>query len=190
PTIILERRNKELKGSARSISSFDITSVLRECENCLSRYGGHSKAAGLSLKPKNLKLFKEKISRIAKKTLKEKDFSPILKIDKELKLDELTSDFKKSLENFEPFGIGNFEPIFCSNNLEILDFKSVGNSGNHLKLWVKDKGKTFEAIGFRQAERLGNLNPKGPINIAFKLTENNWNGYSSLQLEVLDLKRS
>ena len=148
PSILVCFDGEIAKGSGRSIPGFDLHNALVECSEYLAKYGGHEMAIGLTLERKNFNVFKEKIKKIASKS-KIQEFIPILKIDKEITLSDITEENILSLQKLEPFGEFNKTPIFLFKNLKIDSIRSLSD-GKHLKLTLKDdlSNSIISAIGF------------------------------------------
>jgi single-stranded-DNA-specific exonuclease len=188
PTILIAIDGNEGKGSARSISGFDMYNALKECSNYLLKFGGHKYAAGLSIDPKNIQKLRDKLRAFSEKTLKQEDLVPRLTIDSELEFDSIDDKLVDTLNLFSPFGPQNLRPIFLTRNLEILgEPYVVGN--NHLKLKVKKNDKVFDAIGFGFGDWVKPLSMKRiKIDLVYVIERNTWNGNSKLQLRIKDLK--
>ena len=182
--------NKDLsKGSARSIANFHITQALTEGKKYLENYGGHPMAAGFSIKAENINKFREKMVKHAEQSIKEKDLIPTLKIDARLGQNRINNETVEIVKEFEPFGIGNPEPTFLTENLEVLDSRSVGSDGKHLKLILRGKnGLVLDAVWFsyqKDKPEKGLL-----IDVVHNLSENTWQGRKSIQLKVKDLRKA
>ena len=153
PSILVCFDGEEAKGSGRSIPGFDLHNALCETSDLLTKFGGHEMAIGLTLERKNFNEFKRRIEEIASKANLE-EFTPILKIDKELDIKDITEENILSLEKLEPYGESNKNPIFLYKNLKIDSIRSL-SEGKHLKLTLKDDVNNIiiSAIGFN----MGNL---------------------------------
>lgn len=183
PSIVLEQGEQISKGSARSIDGFNIVEVLDELKDQLESFGGHAKAAGLSLKNDNLGSFYEKILAIADRKLKEEDLIPKISIDLELDEDELNLDLVDKIEKLEPFGLGNPKPVFVLKNIEPINIRTIGQLNNHLKFNIG----TIDAIGFGFGDLKNEIMDK-KIDIAFNLEDNVWRDLRKLQIKIVDLK--
>ena len=153
PSILVCFEGENAKGSGRSIPGFDLHNALCSVGDCLTKYGGHEMAIGLSLEKKNFDLFKEKIEEIARKS-NLNEFTPIIKMDKELSVKDITEDNILELKKLEPFGESNKMPLFLYKNLKIDSIRSL-SEGRHLKLTLRDDMNNIiiSAIGFN----MGNL---------------------------------
>ncbi len=184
------------KGSARSIKGFNITKALRSFEGDFLDLGGHKMAAGFSIKLSNLKKVKNKIQKLAEKEISDKNLKPILKIDCEIGLKDITLNLFLLLEKLGPFGSNNSRPVFATCNLEITSLRRVGRQQQHLKLILDDpetrkKEKTLaetEAIAFGFGEKLPDLKNGDHIDVVYSLDLNHWNNQEKLQLKIKDIK--
>ncbi len=172
------------RGSCRSIEEFDMLEGLRACEEHLVKFGGHKMAAGLSLSAEALEAFKTSFTATAADRLRLLDLSPVQYIDSEIAGDELDWSFYEQLKRLNPFGQNNSEPIWALYRAELSGKPRVVGK-NHLKLAITSKGRKFDAIAFNYP--LDQL-PSGRLDIAFALKENTWNGNTSLQLQIKDIR--
>ena len=184
PAVAVHCGETESRGSARSISEFNIVSALDECRDLLVRHGGHAMAAGFTVTNENLPGLELRLREIAERNLASLELAPTMTIDAEAPLSEMTWTVHKSLEQLAPFGYGNREPVFLSRNVLVRDSRLVG--ADHLKLTVSDGQVLWDAIAFRQGNWLGNLPQR--IDMAYQLEARTWNGESRLQLNVKDIK--
>lgn len=192
PTIVLTMSNNNLiTGSARSIKNFDVYNAISSCSDLLESFGGHKYAAGLSLKPENLDAFIERFEEYASENISNDALIPEIEIDSELPLEAITPKFFRVLKQFAPFGPGNMAPVFKTP--KVLDngySKTVGADNKHLKLKIVQPGKynlQFSAIAFQQGHQKNKLNQK-PFDICYHIEENTWNGNTTLQLNIKDIK--
>jgi single-stranded-DNA-specific exonuclease len=190
PTIIIARGEKFSKGSARSISEFNIIEAVRSCAAVLGPHGGHPRAAGFTIETEKITLFKEKLTLLVEEQLKGQELSPTLRIDLELGLENLTLDFYKELVKLEPFGEGNPQPVFLTREVEVDDAKTVGKEKNHLSLKLRSlNGKIiFEGIGFNLGKFYPDLKPDKKIDLVYQLFLDEWQDQKRLKLKLKDLK--
>jgi single-stranded-DNA-specific exonuclease len=191
PTIMLSTVDGLAKGSARSIQGFNVYEALKECEDMLIQFGGHEYAAGLTLKEEDIAEFRKRFNLIVDKHLSEKIFEPELAIDAMLNLEDVNTKFWKVLRQFEPFGPMNMRPIFTSENVKVTMTPTIVGNG-HIKFKVRQGNSAeFEAIGFNMHEYLPLVRDSEPgkLCIAYVLDENHWNGRTSLQLRLKDVKK-
>jgi len=191
PAIIMSLDGIESKGSCRSIGGFDMVDALRECKKFLTGFGGHPIAAGLSMNSGDFNSFKKKFIQVANGKISTDDLIPTIYVDSILNLEELNSRMIKFLNAMEPYGPGNMRPVFVTNNLSIDGIpKLLGRDQNTLKFSVKQNKTPFESIGFNMAEHYEKLIQNVPIDIAYVVGENYWNGQRTIQLELKDIKLS
>ncbi|CAG0948193.1 Single-stranded-DNA-specific exonuclease RecJ [Anaerolineae bacterium] len=186
PAVAVHRGPDESRGSARSISEFNIVAALDQCRDLLVRHGGHAMAAGFTVRNENLDELASRLKAIAARELAEIELAPTLYVDVEASLSDMNWTLQKALDRLAPFGYGNREPVFVSRNVAVRDAKLVGNE--HLKLTLTDGQIVWDAIAFRQGSWVGAL-PK-TIDVAYQLEARVWNGESRLQLNVKDIKPS
>ncbi|OGC85591.1 MAG: single-stranded-DNA-specific exonuclease RecJ [candidate division Zixibacteria bacterium RBG_16_43_9] len=188
PTVMISIDGEEGKGSARSIPGFHLFEALKECEDCLLKYGGHKYAAGLSISSKKIESFKEKFKLVSARIIKDEDLIPRLTVDAELELEEIQDGLISALELFAPFGPGNLKPVFVTRGLELADDAYVVGK-NHLRLRVKKNGIIMDAIGFNLGDFAKPLAMRGTkIDLAYVLELNVWNGNSKIQMRLKDLQ--
>ena len=184
PTIILGGDAGEWRGSGRSIAGFDLASALRECGDLLIKHGGHSMAAGLTIAPEKIELFRQRMNDLAQRSLKPEDFQPPLRLDAEIALAEISLDSLAELDGLKPTGQGNPALQFCARNLaHKKPLQRIGAKKQHVKMSVTDGTVTHEAVWWNAGE--GSL-PVGKFDLAFAPSLNEFNGRTTVQLKVLD----
>ena len=188
PAVVIEQGEGESRGSCRSIPGFDITQALDECADLLVRHGGHSQAAGFTVRNENIGCLRQRLTEIALRKLGGQDLRPELVIDAEVSLGDLTMDMVRDLQRLEPTGAGNRTPLFVARGLHVVGVKRVGKDNKHLRLSVSVGARTIDAIAFKQGDWAERMPPE--VDVAFHLEINTWNGSSRLQLNVQDLRRS
>jgi single-stranded-DNA-specific exonuclease len=182
PTIILGGDAELWRGSGRSIAGFDLAAALRECDDMLVKHGGHAMAAGLTIAPDKVDLFRARLNELARRTLKPEDLQPPLRLDAEVGLSEISMDSLAELEQLKPMGQGNPAVQFCTRNLTVKKPPlRMGANKQHAKLWVTDGMVTHEAVWWNA----GAL-PEGRFDLAFAPDVNEFNGRTTVQLKVLD----
>lgn len=189
PSILIAEKGEEGQGSGRSIPGFNLFEALdnQNISNLLVKYGGHSQAAGLSIKVKDIDLFRKKINMLAKNILEDETLTPRLGIDMELK-EEIGLDLAKQLEFLEPFGYKNPKPLFISRNFFLDEIRAVGKKDKHLKLGLRKDGKKIDSIGFNFGNLKKRLELAPAVDLAFYLEVNRWKGYVTPQLNIKDLR--
>ncbi len=191
PTIVFTKSGEKLAGSARSVKGFDIYDAIEKCSEYIEQFGGHKYAAGLTILPENFVLFKNKFEEIVKNSITEEMLIPQITIDSELALHEITPKFIRILKRLGPFGPKNMKPIFESTGLRDNGYgKTVGNDGDHLKLSIINGSdqKTYQAIGFGLGDKYPLIRNGNSFKAVYTIEENHWNGMTSLQLNIKDIK--
>ena len=191
PTIVLANSNGLASGSARSVPGFDIYKAIDSCRDLLETFGGHMYAAGLSMKEENILLFTERFEKYVSENILEEQTYPQIDIDAVLQFNDITPKFFRVLKQFAPFGPGNMKPIFAS--MKVLDFgtsRLVGKEQEHLKLELIDTSSenVMNGIAFRMHEYNAHLKALNPLDICYTLEENNFNGNTTIQLMIRDIK--
>jgi len=188
PTIMISFEDGIGRGSARSISGFDIYSILKECEDLLVTFGGHKYAAGLTIKQKNIDKFRDRINAIAKEKMTSELLVPKLNIDSELEFSEINERFIHLLKLMAPFGPKNLRPVFMSRNLQVVGSPSIVGH-NHLKFKVRQNNQVFDTIGFNLGDKYYRLAPgENNLELAYVVEENEYLGRVNLQLRIKDLR--
>ena len=187
PTIMITVVDGVGKGSARSVSNFNIYQAIKECSHLLSGFGGHKYAAGLTIDEGKIPEFVEAFKQAAAKQLRLEDLTPCIHIDGEIGLNEFTPRFIRLLKLLGPFGPMNLRPIFMSRNLKVVGVPSVVGQ-NHLKLKVEQDGSVLDVIGFNMATHLGDIEKTGTVDCVYVVEENHWNGKNSIQLRLKDIR--
>lgn len=191
PTCVLTRGKETSQGSFRSIPELNIIETIEACGDMLVKFGGHAQAAGMTIRNENLDLFYDKFNSLVEKSLTGVVTEPELLIDMRLSSEHITPKLYRDIMLFAPFGEGNLEPVFALENARVEEARLVGATGKHLKLRITPDGstKSLDAIGFSLGERFNDLKPGEPIDVAFQLSENTWNGNTSIQLKIVDMRR-
>ncbi len=200
PTILFTEKEGKPAASARSVASFNLILGLQAHAVYFDHFGGHPAAAGLTLKSKEIfEEFKQKFSDYAKNNLAGTDLTPVLHIDNEVDLADITWDLYETLEKFEPFGMKNPVPRYAARKLKVVEVKAMGQTGNHLRVLVKHNNEMVrKMIGFffgdparhNGTEWLKELTPGKEIDMAFEVGVNEWNGNRDLELKIVDIKHS
>lgn len=192
PTVVFTESNGHIAGSARSVKDFDVYNAIEACSEYLEQFGGHMYAAGLTLKHENLENFKRKFEEVVSSTIEEHMRIPVIDIDCELQLKDITPNFFNILKRFAPFGPGNMAPVFVSRNCisSLNGLRTVGMDNKHLKLSVIQNGNTkpISAIAFQLGEYLTRIQKQESFDICFHVEENTFNGNTELQLNIKDIK--
>ncbi|MDR9404191.1 MAG: single-stranded-DNA-specific exonuclease RecJ [Halothece sp. Uz-M2-17] len=182
-----DEEQTQIRGSARGIPEFNVFDSLEYCHDLLEKFGGHKAAGGFSLAAENLTAFRERLSEFAHQYLEPKHLKPLIKIDATADFTQLNPHLYQQVDSLQPWGIGNEEPIFLSQNVTVAEQRVIGK--NHLKLKLRQiiNDQTVEKSAI--AWRWGNYFPlPKQMDIAYKLRENHWQGNISLELELLGFR--
>lgn len=191
PVIVLTKGERESRGSLRSIPEVNIVEALEQCADILVRYGGHAQAAGLTVENKHLPELERRLEEIIATELSGRDTSPELVADMKISGADLSLDLARYLRKLAPFGEGNPEPVFFMEHMKIAEIRTVGSDAKHIKLrLIAPTGTPFDAIGFSLAGTIPDLRKGDVIDILCQLDENEWNGSVTLQLKLLDIRKS
>ena len=191
PTIIIALENGSGKGSARSVAGFDLYEALTACKTHLDGYGGHPMAAGLTLSNQKLEDFKKAFINFANERLTEENLQATLTLDSEIALQDITPRFMEFLDKLSPYGPGNMRPKFAIRNVEIAGVpKVIGKTGEHIRFKIKQGLKSYPAVGFGLSNKYEMLITGQPVDIACVVETNEWQGNTSIQMNVRDIKRA
>jgi single-stranded-DNA-specific exonuclease len=193
PAVVLTKSSELITGSARSIAGFDMYRAIESCKDILENFGGHTYAAGLSLKEENLAAFRERFMKIAFEEITPEQMTPLIDIDKVIKLSAVNNSLMSELKKMNPFGPENEKPVFCSCN--VYDFgtsRVVGKDGIHLKLDLIDDSikAPIAAIAFSMSEHAQYIKEGKPFDVCYTVEENSYNGITTIQLMVKDIRPS
>ncbi len=186
PVILFALEGKVGKGSARSVSGLDIYEAIKNSADYLEKYGGHSQAAGLTIKKENISAFTQHFNIYLKNTLTEKKLIPAQRIDALLSEDKINRVLHDDIQQLRPFGVGNPQPIFMTGEVEIQSARTVGRKNKHLKIKTKSG---FSGIGFDLSDKLTKINDfkQNKFRILYNLDINKWKGRKNLQLKLKDI---
>ncbi|MBQ5702993.1 MAG: single-stranded-DNA-specific exonuclease RecJ [Peptococcaceae bacterium] len=187
PVIVLTLNNGLYKGSGRSIEGFHLQQALAQCSDLLANYGGHSQAAGLGLKPEDLPEFRKRFAKIVSESTNSDSFIPSLIIDSEIDMQDINADMYREISKIQPTGTMNPTPVFVCRSQKTLETRTVGANGDHLRIKLRSGQGDIFGIGFKKAE-LEPLTHEGSVDVAFSLDKNTYNGRTSLQMLIKDIK--
>ena len=191
PTIIIALENGSGKGSTRSVAGFDLYEALTACKTHLDGYGGHPMAAGLTLSNQKLEDFKKAFIDFANERLTKENLQATLTLDSEMALQDITPRFMEFLDKLSPYGPGNMRPKFAIRNVEIAGVpKVIGKTGEHIRFKIKQGLKSYPAVGFGLSNKYEMLITGQPVDIACVVETNEWQGNTSIQMNVRDIKRA
>ncbi len=188
PAIVIRTGEKMSSGSCRSIPEFDIILALTRCSGLLSQFGGHSQAAGFILPTRNLARLQQELLQLATAQLEGVDLRPQLDIDAEVTLSELGGDTFNTIQQLAPFGRGNPLPAFLSRGVEVVDCRTMGSNGEHLRMKVKQGNMVWDGVAFRLGNYLDEAS--SPLDIVYNLEIDRWGGGERLRLNIQDFAPS
>lgn len=189
PTIVLTLNDGIVSGSARSVAGFNLYEAIYACKEYLLGYGGHFAAAGLSMLPENVEAFTNQFEKVVAATIPDHLLIPEIIIDSPISFGALTMPLYNILSQMEPFGPGNMRPVFIATQVLDTGYSKIVK-GIHIRFVVKQNNIRFTGIGFNMADKFHLVQSNQPLDIVFTLDENIWNGETSLQLKVIDIKLS
>ena len=186
PTIVLTNSGNYAAGSARSVPGFNLYEAIHACREHLLGYGGHFAAAGMTLEISEIDAFRKKFEEVVAATILPEQLVPEIVIDAEIQF----SDIKQSLYNIlcqmEPFGPENLCPVFVAKNVVDTGWSKIVKE-EHLRVSLKQNNAVLTGIGFWMADKYELLKKKQPVDVVFKIEENEWNDQKTLQLKIIDL---
>lgn len=188
PCILISSEDGKGKGSGRSIEEMNLFDALTECDDILTAFGGHSQAAGLSVRTDKISEFRNAINLYAKKQFENKQLIPKIKIDCNLNPSSITLGAAKTIAKLEPFGSGNENPVFSAEGMKIVSVSQMGADGKHLRLCVSYGDYTFNCAGFGMGELCEKLSVGQTVDIAFTMNVNVYRDEENLQLLLKDIR--
>lgn len=191
PAVVLTQSTGLITGSARSVTGFDIYKAIENCRDLLENFGGHTYAAGLSLRAENLEAFTKRFEELAASEIIPEQMIPQIDIDAVLDFKEITPKFLSDLKKMSPFGPDNQKPVFCTRHVK--DYgtsKLVGKDLEHIKLELIDgiSSNPVHAIAFGMHRHSTHIKNMYPFSLCYTVEENTYNGNTSIQLMVKDIK--
>ncbi len=189
PTVILTESNNMLTGSARSVKGFDLYEALSQCSHLLEKFGGHKYAAGLSLSKDKLPAFQKRFEEVVGGTITDEMLVPLVDIDIPLPFDAITPKFRAVLQQMAPFGPENHKPVFESGKVFVANSLS-GFKDKHIRFLAGQQGSDslVNVVGFDLMEYYEQLASGNIFRIAYTIEENTYNGSTTLQLRLKDIK--
>ena len=192
PTVVLTKSNGFITGSARSVSGFDLYSSIESCADILENFGGHVYAAGLTMKEEHLEEFCKRMNKFVSGNITREELTPVVEIDACLNFSQITPKFVRLLRQFQPFGPGNNNPVFLTEDVyDAGNGRKVGAGGVHLKLDLMQESQPYRqiaAIGFNMSEYYDHIKSGNPIDICYSIVENFYRGSSTVQLRLKDIR--
>lgn len=199
PTIVLTEHEGMYTGSARTVNDFNIYNAINACSNLLEQFGGHSHAAGLTLKKENISAFVTSFEQVVQETITQEDLAPEQIIDLELEFSTIFTryenrmqlpKFKRILNKMEPHGPGNMKPVFISRNVFSTDVRILKDKHLKLKMTQPNSDVILDGIGFNLADKEDEVAAGIPFDVVYTLESNSWNGSETIQLNIKDIRSS
>ena len=191
PTVVLTKSNGFITGSARSVAGFDLYESIEHCADLLEDFGGHVYAAGLTLKESNIKEFAQRINSFISGKITTEMLTPVITLDAKLDFAQITPKFFRLLKQFQPFGPGNNNPLFLTENVyDGGNGRKVGAGGVHVKLDLIQESQPYHqipAIAFNMSEFYDYIKAGNPFDACYSIVENYYRGNSTIQLRIKDL---
>ena len=192
PTVVLTKSNGFVTGSARSVAGFDLYSSIESCADLLENFGGHVYAAGLTMKEENVEEFARRMNEFVAGKITEEMLTPVVDIDAKLDFAQITPKFFRILKQFQPFGPGNGNPVFMTENVyDAGGARKVGAGGLHLKLDLIQESQPYHqipAIAFNMADCYDYIRLGNPMDACYSIVENYYRGSSNLQIRIRDIR--
>ena len=184
PTVVIGFAAGQGKGSARSIRGFPMVEGFRRCAEHLDKFGGHEYAGGLSIKEEKLGPFTEAFERVARERLTPENLLPCLEVDARLSFAEMGSALIRELESLKPFGVGNPEPLFMTEQVEICERRPF-NGG--VRFRFRQSGRVIGGVAFGAGDDFLAA-PGVKADLVYRLSENEWNGTTAIELRIVDAR--
>ena len=192
PTVVFTKSNGFVTGSARSVAGFDLYEAIESCADLLENFGGHVYAAGLTLKEENLAEFARRMDAFVAGKITSEMLVPIVDVDARLDFSQITPKFFRILKQFQPFGPGNNNPLFVTENVyDAGSGRKVGAGGVHMKLDLIQESQPYHqiaAIAFNMAGSFDYIREGNPFDVCYAIVENYYRGSSTLQLRIRDIR--
>jgi single-stranded-DNA-specific exonuclease len=181
PTIIMSIGDDFVKGSARSIPGFDITTFIRSVKSGIIDVGGHKGAAGFTIEKSKISIFTRAATTMVNRLIKDKDLEKTIIVDLKIPLSKANLSLACSLEKLQPFGVGNPQPLFYSEG-ELAEAKLFGRNNEHLKIYLKDESSLLlEFVFFNQGQDFLNLSRGQKMGVVYNLEIDRWGGKEKIR---------
>lgn len=193
PTIVLTRSNGFATGSGRSVQGFDVYRAIESCRDLLENFGGHTYAVGLTMREENVAEFQRRFEKYVAENITHEQCQPQIDIDAYIDFKEITPKFFRLLKEFNPFGPENMKPIFATRRtFDYGTSRVVGREQEHLKLELIDSKSEciMNGIAFGQSDFNDHIKALNPVDVCYTIEENTFNGNTSIQLMIKDIKKS
>lgn len=186
PMVVISRGEKFSKGSARSIAGFNIVEAIRASSQFLVDAGGHPMAAGFTIETRHIEAFTQSINLHAQKLMTDEILTPTIQIECVLEKEDISQKTLEISQKFEPYGMGNPQPIFLTKGMYVEEARTVGGGNEHLKLFVDG----IDAIGFNFGKLKSQIRPGYQVDLVYNITQDNYGNSSRIQLKIKDLRVS
>jgi single-stranded-DNA-specific exonuclease len=184
PTVVIGTTGAEGKGSARSIRGFHMVEGLRRCAAHLEKFGGHEYAGGLAIKTASLESFAAAFEAAARKMLSPEDLMPRLEIDGALNFSGIGLPLMRELDSLKPYGVGNPEPLFMSEQVEVSERKAFSTG---VRFRLRQGERVLGGVCFGAGEGFPGR-PGEKLDLVYRLSENEWNGATRVDLKIVDVR--
>ncbi|OZV70912.1 single-stranded-DNA-specific exonuclease RecJ [Winogradskyella aurantia] len=190
PTLVFTRSGDKLAASARSVKGFDVYNALEACSEFIEQFGGHKYAAGLTLLPENYEAFKAKFETVVKQTIDPKLLTPEIRVDMNISLNHINDKLYRIIKQFAPFGPGNMTPVFMTQDIRDTGWgKCVGEDDKHIRFTAtQSPNDKLVCIGFGLGDKIDLIKKQQSFSAVYTIDENHWNGNTTLQLKLKDIK--
>ncbi len=189
PTIVLTKSGEIVGGSARSVAGFNLYEAIHACKEWLLGYGGHFAAAGMTLLPEHVQTFADAFEKVVSETIPDELLVPEIIIDAPLQFSEITTAFYQILLQMEPIGPENMRPVFITKKVRDTGYSKIVKDA-HIRFVLKQNNASITGIGFNMSDKFPILQTNQPFDIVYTIDENEYNGNTTLQLKVIDIKLS
>ena len=188
PTFIFNTESEEWRGSARSIEGFHLVDCLQSCASLLHRFGGHAMAAGLTVLANQFDDLKASLEAYTAVRLNGDAFSRPIRIEASAAFADLKPSLHQEVQLLAPFGVGNREPLLLSRGVEVVRAEAFGVDRRHLRLQLRDRTASSEAIAFDRGATANHLPPGRRIDIIYAIQCERWDGLDRVRLHLRDLR--
>ncbi len=192
PALVIEQGEEESRGSARSIPHFNMVEALTELGDLLVKFGGHSAAAGFTIKTRNIDELSRRMSELGERQLLDSHLQPTISADAELPVGEINDETLRQINRLSPFGSGNPAPLFMVRGANVVRTMTVGDNGLHLKLLLTDPqskhSAPLEAIAFRYGYLAPAIERNPSVDLIYSIERREWKGNTHLQMRVKDIR--
>jgi len=189
PTVLISEQGDLCQGSARSVPGFHVFEALRSCSSYLVSFGGHSQAAGVRLLREHLGDFARLFSEEVRRCLSDEDLVPVLSVDAEVSLAEVTAELADELQRLAPFGKGNPAPVVAAQGVLVGgEPRRIGRKGKHLSFYARQGQHAFRVVAFGMGELAAALDGNTPIDLAFTPQINTFRGKRAVELVARDIR--